>query len=132
MIEIQAMDCTGGFNETFADDYGSAVVHIVWERNALVFAWGELLPREISPPEDDGEVSRRLQKGYLYVRHVVTTAGRAQRWYRDCARGVVVLPTSEGALPEPGPEVIALEMSSIDNEPRWPNLVCTRSEILPF
>lgn len=132
MIESVPMEHSGGFGETFADDYGAAIVHIVWERVALVFAWVELLPCEVSPPEDDGKVGTRVQKSDLYVRHVVTTADRALRWYRDCARGVVVLPTSEGLLPEPGPDVVALEMSSIDDEPRWPNLVCTRSEILPF
>jgi hypothetical protein len=136
MPEIEAIDCTGGFGETFPDDYGAAIVHVVWERKesqrTLLLAWVELLPREISPPDDDGEVFTRIQDSYVYVRHVVTTADRALRWYRDCARGVAVRPANDGSLPEPAPDVGTLAMSPTDEEPRWPNLLCTRSASLPF
>ncbi|HEX8109677.1 MAG TPA: VPA1262 family N-terminal domain-containing protein [Kofleriaceae bacterium] len=136
MSEVEAIACTAGFGETFADDYGSAVVHVVWERKksqrTLLLAWVELLPREISSPDDEGEACTRVQDSYLYVRHVVTTADRALRWYRDCARGIAVRPANDGTLPEPAPDVGTLAMSSTDDEPRWPNLVCTDSASLPF
>jgi hypothetical protein len=45
----------------------------------------ELLPCEILPPHDDGETHKRFRDSHLYVRHVVTTAERALRWYRDCS-----------------------------------------------
>jgi hypothetical protein len=111
MSEVEAIACTAGFGETFADDYGSAIIHVVWERKksqrTLLLAWVELLPREISSPDDEVEACTRVQDSYLYVRHVVTTAVRALRWYRDCARGIAVRPANDGTLPEPAPDELA-------------------------
>lgn len=137
MPEIEPIACTSGLGDTFADDYSAAIVHVVWERKksqrTLLLAWVELLPREISPPDDDGEARGRIShESTVYVRHVVTTAERALRWYRDCARGVAVRPTDDGSLPDAAPDVVTLAMSTIDEEPRWPNLLCTRSTSLPF
>jgi hypothetical protein len=137
MSAIEEVDCIQGLGDTFSDDYRAAVVHIAWERKellrTLLLAWVELLPCEISPPHDDGEAKYRVKKdSYIYVRHVVTTAERALRWYRDCAEGVAVRPDNDGSLPDRSPTVVTLEMSPTDEEPRWPNLICTRSPILPF
>jgi hypothetical protein len=121
MPEIEAIACTGGFGETFPDDYGAAIVHVVWERKksqrTLLLAWVELLPREISPPDDDEEACTRIQDRYVYVRHVVTTADRALRWYRDCARGVAVRPANDGSLPEPAPDAGTLAWISTGRNP---------------
>jgi hypothetical protein len=136
MSSIEAVDCIQGLGETFSDDYRDAVLHVVWERKkrqrTLLLAWVELLPREISRPHDDGETCYRIQDSHLYVRHVVTTAERALRWYRDCAEGSAVRPEDDGSLSDRSPTVVTLAMSPTDEEPRWPNLVCTRSPMLPF
>jgi len=134
--DIPRIDCTQSLDPSFAEDYQAAVVHVAWERKqqnrTLLLAWAELLPSEIPEPIDDGEVSERIQDSYLYVRHVVTTAERALRWYRDCASGTVVRPANDGTLPANVPGVGTMMVSSFDEEPPWPNLVCSRSPVLPF
>lgn len=133
------IDCVQGLGETLSDDYGAAVVHVAWERKkshrTLLLAWVELLPSEIARPHDEGETWLRIQSNrdnHLHVRHAVTTAERGVRWYRDCARGIAVRPENDGSLPDPALDVVTLAMSPIDDEPRWPNLICTNSPILPF
>lgn len=135
-IEPPQLNCTQDLSASLTQDYRAAVVHVAWERKqqdrTLLLAWVELLPWEIPEPPVDKEVRTRIGDSYLYVRHAVTTAARALSWYRDCAAGVAVRPANDGSLPDHGPDVGTMAVFPFDEEPRWPNLVCSRSPVLPF
>jgi hypothetical protein len=121
-----------------ARDYRWAVLHLAWHRRGqqrtLLFGFVELLPTEVPAPFDDGEKRTRISDDdYLYVHHVVTTAERAMAWYRDCADGVVVRPTTEGMLRARSPDVETMASTAVHAEPPWPNMVLARStDVLPF
>jgi hypothetical protein len=125
--------------EGLADDYGSAVVHIAWDRHTgtkeltLLFAFVELLPTEIPPPIDDYDFkaprsSHRLgkdSKHCIYVRHAVLTAREALDWYLACRIGTAVLPWGD-RLP--------LKLADLGEEPPWPTLISASddSTTIPF
>lgn len=125
--------------EGLEDDYGSAVVHIAWDRHSesgeltLLFAFVELLPTEIPPPIDDYDFkaprsSHRLgkdSKHCIYVRHAVLTAREALDWYLACRIGTAVLPWGD-RLP--------LKLADLGEEPPWPTLISASddSDAIPF
>lgn len=129
---------------TFTSDYAHAVLHLAWDRNkatrerTLLFAWVELLPSEVPPPNDDGETEMPLgskSDHCINVRHAVLTAEQALAWYLRCRQGSAVLPESDGRLPSPeDPAARQMRLGELGEEPPWPNLVCVkdREAVLPF
>jgi hypothetical protein len=120
---------------TLASDYERAVVHIAWalrkksKERTLLFAWVELLPTEVPPPVDDGDIEGKLgakSEHRLYVRHVVVPAEQAVRWYLTCRQGTAVLPAEDGHLPDHDKEEGArtIRLGDLGEEPPWPGLVC--------
>lgn len=129
---------------TLASDYERAVIHVSWDWNrdtrerTLLFAWVELLPTEIPPPIDDGEIDERVgskSSHVVNVRHAVVSADRAIQWYRDCLRGSAVLPEEDGCLPEEdSPRARRIQVEDLSEEPPWPHLVCVEEQgtLIPF
>jgi hypothetical protein len=127
--------------EGLEDDYGSAVVHIAWDRHSetseltLLFAFVELLPTEIPAPLDDyafkaPRSSQRLgkeSKHCIYVRHAVLPAREALDWYLACriGNGAAVLPWGKRS---------PLKLADLGEEPPWPTLISASddSDALPF
>lgn len=136
---------------TLESDYGMAVIHLAWDlrRNGegreaertLIFAFVELLPAEIPPPEDDYDAkdprfSKRLggqSEHRIYVRHAVVKASTARDWYDGCRRGVATLP-EDGRILEPDAEgAKRLRLVALDEEPPWPTLLCVADhDTIPF
>jgi hypothetical protein len=139
---------------TFESDYEMAVVHLAYNRHrggegkqgegTLLFAFVELLPSEIPPPNDDFDprdprFSTRLGRDgqhTVYVRHAVVSAKNALAWYLGCRRGLAVLPDPEnGAFPEPeAAGATRLRLAELGEEPSWPTLLCVadNSKRVPF
>ena len=138
---------------TFDEDYEMAVVHLAWDlrhgRDAeesvrtLLFAFVELIPTEVPPPVDDCEANdgrffERLggNNGHMVsVRHAVVPAKEALAWYRDCRRGVAVLPGVDGRFPNPeAPEAKRLRLADLGEVPLWPSLLCAAdsTDEIPF
>jgi hypothetical protein len=126
-------------------DYTLAVLHLAWDlhtptkERTLLFAFVELLPQEVPPPDEDGDVSiRPWNKGEhrLFVRHALIPAAHAVEWYLACRRGVAVLPNDDdGKIPHPdSPSARLLKLSDLGEEPPWPNLVCldVEQDSVPF
>lgn len=127
------------------EDYGHAVLHLAWDRHTetnertLLFAFVELLPKEIPPPIDDydprdGERLGGQSKHCVYVRHAVTSARRALEWYLDCRAGTAVLPENDGAIPAAGDAKKTLKLCDLGEEPPWPGLISASddTDLLPF
>lgn len=119
-------------------DYRHAVVHLAWDREGqhrtLLFGCVELLPSEVPPPADDYDDRKsgvRLpgRGRYVYVRHVVTTAEAAVRWYEGCRHGVVRRPASDGSFDDP---TLLFASGPLEEEPPWPGLVCHEEPSFPF
>jgi hypothetical protein len=128
---------------TLESDYEQAVVHLAWalhkktRERTLLFAWTELLPTEVPPPTDDGEVEEQLgseAEHRLYVRHAVVPAGRAIRWHLGCKSGTAVIPADDGGVPEESePDARKARVQDLVEEPPWPHLVCVDDrEVVPF
>ena len=125
--------------EGLEDDYGSAVLHIAWDRHSgtkdrtLLFAFVELLPTEIPPPIDDYDPkaprsSQRLggdSEHHVYIHHAVLTAREGLDWYLGCRIGTAVLP---------GKNDSPLKLADLGEEPPWPKLISASddSDALPF
>jgi len=122
---------------TLASDYEQAVVHIAWAlrkkgdgepRRTLLFAWVELLPTEVPPPVDDGDIEGELGTGSdwrIHVRHAVVPAERARQWYLACRQGTAVLPDEGGGLPDQDEKgARTMRLGDLGEEPPWPSLVC--------
>ena len=125
------------------EDYGSAVIHVAWDRvsgsneRTLLFAFVELLPAEIPPPVDDydprsPDTSHRLggrSDHYVHIRHAVTTPREGLTWYLSCRAGNAALPPDE-----PSAERKVLRLAALGEDPRWPTLVSASdtSTIHPF
>ena len=127
--------------EGLEDDYGSAVVHIAWDRHSesgeltLLFAFVELLPTEIPAPLDDYDFkaprsSQRLgneSKHCIYIRHAVLPARDALDWYLACriGNGAAVLPWGKRS---------PVKLADLGEEPPWPTLISASddSDALPF
>jgi hypothetical protein len=125
--------------EGLEDDYGSAVVHIAWDRHSgtkeltLLFAFVELLPTEIPPPIDDYDFkaprsSQRLgneSEHCVYVRHAVLTAREGLDWYLACRVGAAALPWGKRS---------PLKLADLGEEPPWPTLISASddSDAIPF
>lgn len=137
---------------TFESDYEMAVVHLAFNRRrgrpgelgegTLLFAFVELLPTEIPPPNDDFDPKDpRFSAGLggdgqhtVYVRHAVVSAKNALAWYLGCRRGLAVLPEN-GAFPEPeAAGATRLRLADLGEEPSWPTLLCIAddSKRVPF
>lgn len=137
---------------TFESDYEMAVVHLAWDRRrggedkeperTLLFAFVELLPNEIPPPNDDYDprdprFSERLggqSEHHVHIRHAVVSAENALSWYLGCRRGLAVLPEN-GCFPDPeAPNAKRLGLADLGEEPSWPTLLCVAddSDSIPF
>jgi hypothetical protein len=133
----------------FDDDYRLAVLHIAWDRHShlqertLLFAFVELLPAEIPPPEDDYDpkapwCNHRLgseSEHCVYLRHAVTTAREALEWYLACRLGSAVLPAHDGNIPRANDAgAKRLKLAELGEEPPWPTLISASddSDRLPF
>lgn len=131
---------------TLAGDYEQAVVHVAWAlrkksdepKRTLLFAWVELLPVEVPPPVDDGDIEGKLgavSEHRIYVRHAVVSVEDAVRWYLACRQGTAVLPDETGRLPDRAEEgARTMCLGNLGEEPPWPSLVCVedREEETPF
>lgn len=125
--------------EGLEEDYGSAVVHIAWDRHSesgeltLLFAFVELLPTEIPAPLDDYDFkaprsSQRLggeSQHCIYIRHAVLPARDALDWYLACRIGNAVLPWGKRS---------PVKLADLGEEPPWPTLISASddSTALPF
>jgi hypothetical protein len=120
---------------TFDDDYGKAVLHLVWNREgngptcirSLLFAFVELLPQEVpAPPDDyDPRAGVRLTNDsthHVHFRHAVVTARQGLDWYLNCRQGVALLPENDGTLPSNTTEGKHLEVGALDEVLPWPEL----------
>jgi len=137
---------------TFESDYEMAVVHLAFNRRrgrpgelgegTLLFAFVELLPTEIPPPNDDFDPKDpRFSTGLggdgqhtVYVQHAVVSAKNARAWYLGCRRGLAVLPEN-GAFPEPeAAGATRLRLADLGEYPSWPTLLCVadKSKHVPF
>lgn len=130
------------------DDYGAAVIHVAWDRHretqhrTLLFAFIELLPKEIPPPLDDYEprsprCTHRLGQHsdhYVDVRHVEVTARQGLEWYLACRDGTAILPSHEEDAPADTGRGKPLHLVKLGEEPRWPTLVSQKSgsDTIPF
>jgi len=121
------------------NDYSAAVLHIAWnlhsvtKERTLLFAFVELLPKEVPPPDEDGDKSLRpwgQSEHRIFVRHAVLPARHAVDWYLLCRRGIALLPSDDdGHIPDPGaPTARPLRLAELGEEPPWPNLVCLDEE----
>jgi hypothetical protein len=134
-VELAAFDPLG----SFAEDYGSAVLHLAWAidrktRTRMLLAGAvELLPAEVPPPEPQGERFETLSHGYfLYARDVVVAPERALAWFEDTAAGRAVRPKADGTLPDPtDAEAEFFVVSAVAPEPPAPALVLPTTP-MPF
>lgn len=113
------------------EDYSSAVLHIaVLERpgeTVLLLATVELLPHGMDPPLDDGPVVRSGSEGSARLHHLTMTVPEALRWYRDCAAGVIRIPSATGD----SHGGVALS-GGFTESCAWPRLLCGVDEDYPF
>lgn len=125
-----------------AGDYKDAVIHLAWNLDdigarTLLFACVELLPAEVPPPIDDYDLDRSRRrlgsasKHHVYVRHLITSADAALRWYADCRNGTARRFDKNGNFNFDDPSLQYL-VAPLVEEPRWPELVCDSETEFPF
>jgi hypothetical protein len=120
---------------TFKDDYGKAVLHLAWDRmgggaectRTLLFAFVELLPREVPAPVDDYDPDAGIRLGCkskhkIHFRHAVASAQQALAWYLDCRKGLIILPENDGTLPSSTGGAKRLDTETLDDVLPWPTL----------
>jgi hypothetical protein len=121
--------------------YEHAVLHIlvgvVAEQWRLLFAFVELLPREIPPPIHDGcRWGPRLKKcnGRVFADHVPLSASAALAWYESARQGQVVRPERDGSvLVADDHRATICQPLGWSEEPIWPRYVLADAEHrLPF
>src|SRR5262245_41625703 len=130
---------------TLESDYTKAVLHVAWDlhkktrERTLLFGWMELLPAEVPPPVDDGDLEvdlGRKSEHRVYVRHAVVEAGHAIAWYLGCRQGKAVVPEADGRLPDWEDEKAKrLHLMDLGEEPPWQHLAgvaASDTEMLPF
>jgi hypothetical protein len=131
--------------ETLEGDYAQAVLHVAWDvhkktrERTLLFGIVELLPAEVPPPVDDGDLEVDLggkSEHRVHVRHAVVPARQAVSWYLGCRQRQAVVPEADGRLPDWKDEKAErLRLMDLGEEPPWPHLAAVEAsdtEMLPF
>jgi hypothetical protein len=121
---------------SLADDYEQAVVHLAWgefkqpAELRLLFAMVELLPNEVPPPLDDGELVKKIDdESFVHIRRVVVAAEEALAWYLQCRQGIAWMPFDDGSFPGTNDEhAQRFILADLGEEPPWPTLVCAHDE----
>lgn len=119
--------------ESLDEDYEKAVLHLAWNfdksslRRTLLFAWVELLPKEIPPPVDDydpkgGRALGGASNHRIFIRHAVVSARQGIEWYRSCFENRAVLPENDGTVSSEG-RGKQLVLDDLDEVPAWPTLI---------
>lgn len=118
------------------DDYERAVVHLAWANFSqtaelrLLFVMVELLPSEVPPPLDDGELVEQIGvDSSIHVRRSVVFARDAIAWYLQCRQGVALVPVDGGTFPGMNDlHTQRFVLADLGEEPPWPTLVCVHGE----
>ncbi len=127
------------FDSLLEQDYGDAVVHLVWavdrttKDRVLLSASVELLPTEIPVPILLGERHTTLSRRFfLYTREVAVPARRALQWFESAATGRALRPIDDRTFPDDNtagaPQFVLMQL---DREPPPPALLTSTLKV-PF
>lgn len=127
------------FDSLLEQDYGDAVVHLVWavdrttKDRVLLSASVELLPTEVPVPILLGERHTTLSRRFfLYTREVAVSARRALQWFESAATGRALRPIDDRTFPDDAdagaPQFLTM---CLDREPPAPGLLTSTLKV-PF